>query len=64
MHQKRNGKRDRKFSKKEKTDRRVEEVTGIVSMTREGYGFLIREGIKEDIFINSANCGERFTATK
>mgnify|MGYP003779606245 CR=1 FL=1 len=53
MHQKRNGKRDRKFSKKEKTDRRVEEVTGIVSMTREGYGFLIREGIKEDIFINS-----------
>ena len=30
-----------------------EEVTGKVSMTREGYAFIIRDGFSEDIFVSS-----------
>ncbi len=53
MHQKRNAKQDRKFSRSGRPQRVAEEVTGTVSMTREGYGFIIREGFEDDIFVNS-----------
>ncbi|HBY02803.1 MAG TPA: ribonuclease R, partial [Rikenellaceae bacterium] len=67
MYNKRNTSRDAKFSGRGKDGHRKgpanggsghrkgpssrEESTGKVSMTREGYAFIIREGIEDDVFV-------------
>ena len=67
MYNKKNNSRDAKFSGRGKDSHRKgpangglghrkgpssrEESTGKVSMTREGYAFIIREGIEDDVFV-------------
>lgn len=48
MHKKKNSSRQ---SRGDKSRGRREETTGKVSMTREGYAFIIRDGIEDDVFI-------------
>ncbi len=53
MHNNKNRKGGTKFNKKGKSASKSpkEEVIGRVSMTREGYAFIIREGVEDDIFV-------------
>jgi len=53
MHNNKNANRGTKFTKKEKSGPKApqEELRGRVSMTREGYAFIIREGVEDDIFV-------------
>lgn len=55
MHNKRNEKNSGKFNKRGKSVSNTpkEETIGRVSMTREGYGFIIREGFDDDIFVSA-----------
>jgi ribonuclease R len=55
MHNKRNEKNSGKFNKRGKSVSKTpkEETIGRVSMTREGYGFIIREGFDDDIFVSA-----------
>lgn len=55
MHNKRNEKNSGKFNKRGKSVSKApkEETIGRVSMTREGYGFIIREGFDDDIFVSA-----------
>ncbi|MDD3033483.1 MAG: ribonuclease R [Bacteroidales bacterium] len=55
MHNKRNEKNSGKFNKRGKSVSKTpkEETIGRVSMTREGYGFIIREGFEDDIFVSA-----------
>ena len=55
MHNKRNEKNSGKFNKRGKSGSKTpkEETIGRVSMTREGYGFIIREGFEDDIFVSA-----------
>lgn len=48
MHKKKNSSRQ---PRGDKSRGRREETTGKVSMTREGYAFIIRDGIEDDVFI-------------
>lgn len=55
MHNNRNEKNSGKFNKRGKSVSKTpkEETIGRVSMTREGYGFIIREGFEDDIFVSA-----------
>ncbi len=55
MHKKKNRESASKFNKAHSQSQKSvrEEVTGKVSMTREGYAFIIRDGFSEDIFVSS-----------
>ncbi len=53
MHKKKNRQSSTKFRKSQKSGQKREhqEVIGKVSMTREGYAFIIRDGVEDDIFV-------------
>ena len=55
MSKNRNAGKTKKFKEKNKNTKRSprEEVIGRVSMTREGYGFIIRDGFDDDIFVSA-----------
>jgi len=55
MYNNRNAKDSTKFNRRDRNASKSpkEEATGRVSMTREGYGFIIREGIEDDIFVSA-----------
>lgn len=53
MHNNKNANRGSKFTRREKSGSKApqEEIIGKVSMTREGYAFIIRDGVEDDIFV-------------
>jgi len=55
MYNKRNTKGSTKFNRRDKDVSKAtrEEGIGRVSMTREGYGFVMREGFEDDIFVSA-----------
>lgn len=55
MHKKENRKKGSKFNSSRKNDSKqiTEEITGKVSMTREGFAFIVSENREEDVFVNA-----------
>lgn len=55
MHKKENSRRGTKFSRNKKADKGKpkEEITGRVSMTREGFAFIVSDNQADDIFVSA-----------